>query len=73
MADRDKTSPDDATRASETRDEAARTDVGRPPTAEEEAAAERAEAQTDLDKVGESYEEYLEIAKDAPGEGQIEP
>ena len=45
----------------------------RPPTADEERAAERAAKDVDLKKVGKNYEEMIEVGADVPGEGQIEP
>jgi hypothetical protein len=45
----------------------------RPPTEAEEQAAERAAKDVDVAKVGENYEEMLEVGADVQGEGQIEP
>lgn len=45
----------------------------RPPTPEEEAAAERAARDVDVDEVAEHYEEMTEIGKNVKGEGEIEP
>lgn len=44
----------------------------RAPTPEEEAAAERASADVDLDAVGEEYEHMTELGANVRGEGQIE-
>lgn len=48
-------------------------EADRMPTAEEEAAAERAAADVDLDEVAEHYEEMAETGANVRGEGQIEP
>jgi hypothetical protein len=45
----------------------------RPPTADEEAAAERSAATVDLDEVAEHYEEMTGTGATVRGEGQIEP
>lgn len=45
----------------------------RPPTPDEEAAAERAAAQVDLDEVTEHYQEMAERGANHEGEGRIEP
>lgn len=45
----------------------------RPPTAEEERAAERAAGEVDLDRVAEHEQEMLERGANVEGEGQIEP
>jgi hypothetical protein len=45
----------------------------RDPTPDEEAAAERAARQVDVSRVGEHYEEMIELGANVPGEGQIEP
>jgi hypothetical protein len=43
----------------------------RPPTAEEEAAAERASRDVDIDKVAEHFEEMTEVGKNVKGEGDL--
>jgi hypothetical protein len=45
----------------------------RPPTPEEEAAADAARADVDLDRVAEHYEEMKEKGKSVKGEGDIFP
>lgn len=45
----------------------------RAPTPEEEAAAERAAADVDLDEVAEHYEDAIETGARIKGEGEIEP
>ncbi len=45
----------------------------RMPTAEEEAAAERAAADVDVEKVATHFEEMAEHGADVRGEGEIEP
>jgi hypothetical protein len=45
----------------------------RPPTAEEETAAERAAADVDLESVAEQYEDMAERGANVRGEGQIDP
>lgn len=45
----------------------------RPPTDQEEAAAERAADRVDVDEVAEHYEEAAETGAHVQGEGQIEP
>ncbi|MGD9995350.1 MAG: hypothetical protein AB7L17_05620 [Ilumatobacteraceae bacterium] len=45
----------------------------RPPTDEESAAAERAAADVDLDRVSAEYEEMAERGANVRGEGEIEP
>ena len=45
----------------------------RPPTASEEAAAERAADTVNLDEVAEHYTEMMEKGAEVKGEGQIEP
>lgn len=45
----------------------------RPPTPDEEAAAERAADDVDVDEVGEHYEEAMETGANVRGEGEIEP
>lgn len=51
------------------------TDAGadREPTPDEEAAADEAAQDVDVDKVGEHFEEMNERGADVKGEGQIEP
>ena len=58
------------TRSDETSDEQVKASADRPPTEEEEAAAERA---PDLDpKVAENYKHQAKLGACAEGEGQIE-
>lgn len=45
----------------------------RPPTPAEEAAAERAAEQVDLESVAEHAEEAAKIGANVKGEGEIEP
>ena len=45
----------------------------RPPTEEEETAAEAAAQNVDLDRVAEHYDEQNKIGANVKGEGQIEP
>lgn len=45
----------------------------RPPTADEERAAERAAEHVDVDEVAEHYEEAAETGANVEGEGEIEP
>jgi hypothetical protein len=45
----------------------------RPPTPEEEAAADRVRATVDIDRVAEHYEEMTEKGKSVKGEGDIFP
>lgn len=45
----------------------------RAPTPEEEAAAERAAAEVDLDEVADHYEAAIETGANVKGEGEIEP
>ena len=45
----------------------------RPPTADEEEAAERGAAEIDRDEVAEHYEEMAELGANVKGEGEIEP
>ena len=45
----------------------------RAPTADEEAAAERAADEVDLDEVADHYEEAAKAGADVKGEGEIEP
>lgn len=45
----------------------------RPPTADEERAAERAAEDVDLDSVAEHYEEAAKTGAEVQGEGEIEP
>lgn len=45
----------------------------RQPTEAEEAAAERAAADVDLDEVARHYEEAIQTGANVSGEGQIEP
>ena len=59
----------DATKDAERRDAKAEHGAPQVPTAEESAAADR-HGTTDP-KAKESYEEYLDTAKDAKGEGRI--
>ena len=59
----------DATKQAEARDAQASHDAPQTPTAEESAAADR--HGTVDPKTGKAYEEYLETAKDAKGEGRI--
>ena len=48
-------------------------EADRAPTAAEEAAAERAARDVDVDEVAEHYEEAMETGAEVQGEGQIEP
>ena len=59
----------EATRAEEEKEERVSHDAGRGPTPDEEAAADRAGPASE--EVAESYSEYLDTAKDVPGEGRI--
>jgi hypothetical protein len=45
----------------------------RPPTAEEEAAAERSGKNIDLDEVAGHFEDAAKLGADVRGEGEIEP
>lgn len=45
----------------------------RPPTAEEERAAERAASDVDLERVAEHYEDMTNIGAHVRGEGEVEP
>jgi hypothetical protein len=45
----------------------------RPPTTDEEQAAERGAADVDLEEVGAHYEEMAEIGKNVKGEGNLFP
>ena len=45
----------------------------RPPTRDEETAAERAAADVDVATVGKHYEEMMEVGANVEGEGQVEP
>lgn len=45
----------------------------RPPTPEEEAAAERAAGQVDIDRVAEHAEQAAKTGAGVQGEGEIEP
>ena len=65
-----RTTPNDVTRDSERRDAEHGREPGAGPTAEEEAAAERGKSELTRE-AAESYEEYLERAAKARGEGQI--
>ena len=67
MADNEKVT--DATKQAEQRDAQAEHGAPQTPTAEESAAADR--HGTVDPKTGEAYEEYLDTAKDAKGEGRI--
>jgi hypothetical protein len=69
MSDPDSTDLDPATTAEDERDARADHVADRPPTAEEEAAAER----NPLDPaVAEAYEEAIERGANVKGEGQID-
>ena len=59
----------DATRESERKDAKAAHGAPQTPTAEESAAADRHGPASDETK--EAYKDYVETAKDAPGEGRI--
>jgi hypothetical protein len=48
-------------------------DPDRPPTPDEERAAERGAEDVDLDSVSEHYEEMTETGANVRGEGEIEP
>lgn len=67
MADNEKIT--DATKEAERKDAKAEHGAPQVPTAEESAAADRNGGASEQTK--ESYEEYLETAKDAKGEGRI--
>lgn len=45
----------------------------RPPTADEEAAAEAVAAEVDVDEVGKHFRETAETGAAVKGEGEIEP
>jgi hypothetical protein len=70
----DNTEPDDTTREAE-RSEAGKSHTAdRPPTPEEDAAAERERAESDADDrkdVAEHYEDMAELGADVKGEGEI--
>lgn len=70
----DRRSADDAvtdeTRAAEVLDAYREHDAEQEPTPEEEAAADRSRADYDP-KVGEAYQEYLDLAVGQEGEGRI--
>jgi hypothetical protein len=67
MADNEKIT--DATKDAERKDAEAEHGAPQVPTAEESAAADRTGPASEQTK--ESYEEYLETAKDAKGEGRL--
>ncbi len=71
MDEHDSVDPDEAAPAGDPQEDDMWLGAGSMPTPDEEAAAERAKEQTDLDEVGRHYREYLEVAKDVPGEGRI--
>jgi hypothetical protein len=52
-------------------DEFTEVSAGPVPTPDEEAAAERAKAEVDLDDVAEHYEHMTEIGKKVEGEGDV--
>lgn len=69
MSDPTEDNVSDATRAAETAEERQQAAADRPPTPDEEAAAE----QNDLDpSVAESYKREAERGADVKGEGQID-
>jgi hypothetical protein len=47
--------------------------AGRPPTPDEERAAERSAKDVDLDSVAKNYQHANELGAHVKGEGQIEP
>ena len=69
----DNTEPDDKTREAELAEAGKSHTADRPPTSEEEAAAERKRAELDADRedVAEHYEEMTELGAHAKGEGEI--
>jgi hypothetical protein len=73
MADR--TTPDDETEAAETEDGGVAHGADRPPTTDEEAAADRARQDPDIagdpDDVAAHYEEMAERGVEQKGEGRI--
>jgi hypothetical protein len=48
-------------------------EADRPPTAEEEQAAERAARDVDVERVGENYRDMAETGAEVRGEGEIVP
>jgi hypothetical protein len=58
---------------SEQRETFTESTADRPPTAAEEAAAERAADGVDVDEVAERYEQAMETGARVKGEGEIEP
>ena len=69
MADQKNEKITDATKEAEQRDSKARHGAPQRPTPEESAAADRHGAASKRTK--DSYEDYLDTAKDAKGEGRI--
>jgi hypothetical protein len=69
----DNTEPDDKTREAELAEAGKSHTADRPPTSEEEAAAERKRAELDADReaVAEHYEEMTELGAHVKGEGEI--
>ena len=70
----DNTEPDDGTREAERSDAGRSYKADRPPTPEEDAAADREREETDADdreKVAEHYEEMTELGAHVKGEGEI--
>ena len=70
----DTTNPDDATREAERAEAKAEHTADRPPSGDEEAAADRARETfaEDREKVEEHYEEMSDIGAHVKGEGAIE-
>lgn len=70
----DNTEPDDRTREAEFAEAGTSHTADRPPTFEEDAAAERARAELEADDrkdVAEHYEEMTELGAHIKGEGEI--
>ena len=69
----DNTEPDDKTREAELAEAGKSHTADRPPTSEEEAAAERKRAELDADRedVAEHYEEMTDLGAHVKGEGEI--
>lgn len=68
----DQTTPSEATAQADQQESASEHRADRPPTSEEEQAAERARKDVDTEKVGESYQEMAKLGTEQKGEGRID-